>query len=95
MQSDNSSPSPSHESPLSIAPNVPPIPEGFSITREDAICLAEYLEDFQEGDTDLRNTIIANVMAQLCVLRPDKELFNKVEASKVTVHMLIYRAAHS
>jgi hypothetical protein len=95
MQSDHGSPSPSQESPSSVAPNIPLVAEVFSVTREDAEILAEYVEEFQEGDADLRNTIIANVMAELCVLRPDTAPFNKVDASKVAVHIIICRATHS
>jgi hypothetical protein len=56
----------------------------FSITREDAKILEEYVEEFQEGDTDLRNTVIANAMAELSALRPETVSFNKIEASKVS-----------
>jgi hypothetical protein len=65
---------------------VPPVTEVFDITREDAHILEEYVEEFQEGDADLRNTIIANVMAELCALRPETFPFNKMEASKVPFH---------
>ncbi len=57
--------------------------EAFAITREDARILEEYVEEFQEGDADLRSRIIANVMAELCGLRSDTVPFDKVEASKV------------
>ena len=42
--------------------------EAFAITWEDARILEEYVEEFQEGDADLRSRIIANVMAELCGL---------------------------
>jgi len=42
--------------------------EAFAITWEDARILEEYVEEFQEGDADLRCRIIANVMAELCGL---------------------------
>jgi hypothetical protein len=94
MQSDNSSPCISQESLSSLPPNIPPMGDVFSITREDAAILAEYVEEFQEGDTDLRNTIIANVMAELFVLRPDTVPFNKVDASKVAIHIIIFKVIH-
>jgi hypothetical protein len=83
MQSDNGSQSPSQESGTSVSP-VPPMVEVFAITREDATILKEYVEEFQEGDADLRNTIIANAMAELSALCPELEPFDKAEASKVS-----------
>ena len=67
MQSDNGSPSPSRELELS-PPTVPAMVEAFAITQKDARILEEYLEEFQEGDVDLRSRIIANVMVELCGL---------------------------
>jgi hypothetical protein len=84
MQSDYGSQSPSQESDSYPSP-VPPLVEVFTISREDTKILEEYLEDFQEGDSDLRNTIVANAMAELSGLRPETEPFNKIEASKVSM----------
>lgn len=89
MQSDNSSQSqsPSQESLTSASPTpsiVPPMADDFSITREDAKILGTYVEQFEEGNAELRNTIIANAMGELSELRPDGILFNKIEASKVS-----------
>jgi hypothetical protein len=58
--------------------------EVFALTREDAKILEEYVEEFQEGNADLRNTIVANAMAELSELHPETEPFNKIEASKVS-----------
>ena len=84
MQSDNDSQSPSQTSDASPPP-ISPMADVFSITRADAKILEEYVEEFQEGDADLRNTIIANAMAELSALRPEKVSFNKIEASKVSL----------
>ena len=86
MQSDNGSPTPSGVSEDPIPQTVPPMIEVSNITREDALILEEYVKEFQEGDADLRNTIIANVMAEICALRPETLPFNKMEASKVSFH---------
>jgi hypothetical protein len=53
MQSDNGSPSPSQQSEIRFPLNAPPIVETFVISREDAILLEEYVEEFQEGDADI------------------------------------------
>jgi hypothetical protein len=66
---------------------VPPMVEAFSITREDAKILEEYVEEFEEGDNDLRNTIVANAMAELSGLCPETEPFDKIEASKVSIYL--------
>jgi hypothetical protein len=87
MQSDNGSPSPSQKSEIRFPLNAPPIIETFVISCKDAILLEEYVEEFQEGDADVRNTIIATAMAELCALRPPSVLFNKMEASKVCVYV--------
>jgi hypothetical protein len=83
MQSDTNSQSLSPTSDSSPPP-IPPTADIFSITREDAKLLEEYVEEFQGGDADLRNTIIANAMAELSALRPKTASFNKIEASKVS-----------
>jgi hypothetical protein len=89
--SDHASPSPSGESEISSPPIVPHVAEmdTFTITRDDATILEEYVDEFQEGDADLRNTIIANVMAELCALRPEALPFNKIEATKVCFYLIM------
>jgi hypothetical protein len=87
MQSDDGSQSPSQESGVSPSP-VPPMVEAFYITREDAKILEEYIEQFEEGDNDLRTTIVANAMAELSGLCPETEPFDKIEASKVSGHTI-------
>jgi hypothetical protein len=62
--------------------------EAFYITREDAKILEEYIEQFEEGDNDLRTTIVANAMAELSGLHPETEPFDKIEASKVSGHTI-------
>jgi hypothetical protein len=83
MQSNDGSQSPSQESGVSPSP-VPPMVEAFSITRDDAEILQEYKEQFEEGDKDFRNTIVANAMAELCRRRSETEPFDKIDASKVS-----------
>jgi hypothetical protein len=46
--------------------------------------LEEYVNEFQEGDADLRNMIIANAMAELSALQPELDPFDKIDASKVS-----------
>lgn len=87
MQSDDGSPSPSQQSEASLPLIAVPIVEGFSISREDALRLEEYVEEFQSGDTDVRTKIVAAAMAELCALRPASAPFNKAEASKVGPHL--------
>ncbi|KAN0141562.1 hypothetical protein V8E53_000024 [Lactarius tabidus] len=53
----------------------------FSLTREDKELLSEYLEEFGEGDVEMRSTIIENSMAELVMLRPAGTPFNKEQAS--------------
>jgi hypothetical protein len=63
--------------------------DGFSITREDAKILGEYLDEFEDGDSDLRNTIVTNAMAVLSGRHPEIESFDKIEASKVSSDIII------
>ncbi|KAN0125338.1 hypothetical protein V8E53_015595, partial [Lactarius tabidus] len=53
----------------------------FSLTREDKELISEYLEEFGEGDVEMRSTIIENSMAELVMLRPAGTPFNKEQAS--------------
>ncbi|KAN0141412.1 hypothetical protein V8E53_000657 [Lactarius tabidus] len=81
MESDMtlSSPLPSPD----IPDNYDPPPTGmFMITREDSETLLEYVEEFQDSDSDMRSKIVATAMAALVMLRPSREPFNKGEASK-------------
>jgi hypothetical protein len=83
MQSNYGSPSPSQQSEEPFPPNALPSSKEFVISREDANMLQEYVDAFQEGDADVRNTIIAAAMAELYSLHPPTVHFNKVEVSKV------------
>ena len=74
--------------PNSGQDDLPPV-DVFTLTREDKALLSEYIEEFQEGDVDMRCTIVANAMAELVMLRPAGAPFNKDEASKVTAAPLI------
>lgn len=90
MESDTASKVDSSSPASSKHPNIPPT-DGFTITREDAKILSEYVEEFQDGDADMRTTIIANAMAELAVLREDGESFNKSVASKVRyAHIVLW-----
>jgi hypothetical protein len=62
----------------------------FSLTREDKELLSEHLEEFGEGDVDMRSTIIENSMAELVMLRPAGTPFNKEQASGVRASPLIF-----
>jgi hypothetical protein len=83
MQSDYGSLSPSQQSEEPFPPNAPLGLKEFVLSREDAVILQEYVDEFQEGDADVRNTVIAAAMAELCSVRPPTDRFNKVEVSKV------------
>jgi hypothetical protein len=61
----------------------------FTLTREGTALLSEYIEEYQEGDGEMRTTIVANAMAELVLLRPPGSPFNKDEASKVRATPLI------
>ena len=92
MQSDRSSVSPSQQSEsqqseASLPSDAPAVANTFVITREDAIILKEFVEEFQGGNTDVRTTIIAAAMAELRKVRPATTPFNKVEASKVSIRL--------
>jgi hypothetical protein len=62
---------------------------GFTITPQDTVILQQYLDEFQEADTNLRSKIIEKAMAELYQLRPVNTPFDKKEASKVC-HMCIH-----
>ncbi|KAN0138127.1 hypothetical protein V8E53_004016 [Lactarius tabidus] len=59
----------------------PPLTDAFLITRKDSEILSEFLDEFQDGDGEIRNKIITNVMAAVFLARPDGDPFNKSEAS--------------
>ena len=87
MQSSAGSQSPSQESGVS-SPSVSPSPvDTGTITRDDAKILQEYLDDFQDGDVDLRSRIIANALADICELREETEPFDKDAFSKVSIYI--------
>ncbi|KAN0136039.1 hypothetical protein V8E53_006200 [Lactarius tabidus] len=56
--------------------------DAFLITRKDSEILSEFLDEFQDGDGEIRTKIIANAMAAVFLARPDGDPFNKSEASK-------------
>ncbi|KAH8978646.1 hypothetical protein EDB86DRAFT_3151891 [Lactarius hatsudake] len=59
-----------------------PVKLGFSITPQDRDVLQEYLQEFQEADTDDRTRIVEKAMAKLYHLRPVNTPFDKKDASK-------------
>ena len=65
------------------SPTLPSVDNEFSIDSDDAKILQEYLDKFQDGDTELRATIVANAMAELYDLRPEDAPFDKTKASQV------------
>jgi hypothetical protein len=93
MQYDDDSPSPPQIS-VSLPPTLAPAVESFSFTKDDANILREYLDDFKDGDVDLRRTIIANAMAEIAMLRPDDEPFDKADVTTVAIHVAMHIAAH-
>jgi hypothetical protein len=66
-----------------------PLADVFVLTREDTGLLLEYVNKFEQGDLDMRSTIIANAMAELVMLQPAGALFDKDEATKVRSALLI------
>jgi hypothetical protein len=91
MQSDNGSP-PSSQQPEVSFPEVSRSKkaEEFEITKDDAAILRELVDEFQEADLDIRTTIIAAAMAEICALRPATDPFNKVVATAVGVHVISF-----
>jgi hypothetical protein len=83
MYSDDNSDSPSHNSGESAPLATPPEVEHFTLTREDTQILEEYIDSFQEGNTETRARIVAKAMAELAVLRSEDTPFNKALASTV------------
>ncbi|KAH8985230.1 hypothetical protein EDB86DRAFT_2833172 [Lactarius hatsudake] len=61
-----------------------PVKSGFSITPQDRDVLQEYLQEFQEADTDDRTRIVEKAMAKLYHLCPVNTPFDKKDASKET-----------
>ncbi|KAH9010548.1 hypothetical protein EDB85DRAFT_2161146 [Lactarius pseudohatsudake] len=59
-----------------------PVKSGFSITPQDRDILQEYLQEFQEADTDDRTRIVEKAMAKVYHLRPVNTPFDKKDASK-------------
>ncbi|KAH9001968.1 hypothetical protein EDB86DRAFT_2827429 [Lactarius hatsudake] len=59
-----------------------PVKLGFSITPQDRDVLQEYLQEFQEADTDDRTRIVEKAMAKLYHLCPVNTPFDKKDASK-------------
>ena len=82
--SDNHSQSLAHESEPSTAPS---LEETFSITREDAKILDDYLDEFQEGDADVRSAVVVTAMGEIALLQDEEAPFNKVDASRVSLHV--------
>jgi hypothetical protein len=96
MESSSASQSSSKESGTPLpSPTLPPKEDTFTITKDDAKILQEYLDNFQDGDTDLQATIIANAMAELCNLRPEDEPFDKAKASQVHCHESILHVGNT
>jgi hypothetical protein len=83
MQSDSGSQSPDHQPEVQPSRSDSPDLGKFKITREDADILKGMVDEFQEADADVRNTIIAAAMAELYELRPADEPFNKLEVKAV------------
>ena len=65
------------------SPALPSMDGEFTINSDEAKILQEYLDDFQDGDTELRAKIVANAMAELYDLRPEDAPFDKTKASQV------------
>ena len=83
MQSNSGSQSPDHRPEVQPSHSDSPDLGKFKITREDADILKGMVDEFQEADADVRNTIIAAAMAELYELRPPDEPFNKLEVKAV------------
>ena len=65
----------------------PPQVGHFSISSEDAEILEEYIEEFQDTDSELWTRIVANAMTQLAMLWPEDEPFDKAIANKVSLYL--------
>lgn len=87
MQSDVTSESPSQQSDMLLPPDAPSTGDAFVITRVDASILETFVDEFQDGNADVRSTVVATAMAELYMLRPPTSAFNKAEANKVRLHV--------
>jgi hypothetical protein len=92
MQSANSSDSSSGEPEIPTGATLHPPTNGFKLTPEDANILNEYIDEFEQADTQMRNNILEKAMGELYRLRPGNSAFDKKEAKQVCilgVHMCI------
>jgi hypothetical protein len=69
----------------------------FSISKEDAEILRQYLDDFQNSETGGRAAIIQRAMAEVYQRYPPNPLFDKLEAGDVShrlfehqIHLFLY-----
>jgi hypothetical protein len=83
MESDTGSSEMSSALPQSLDHHDSLPADDFTLTKDDIEACAVYLDEFQEGDADRRNTIVANAMADIVILRPVGAPFDKLKASKV------------
>jgi hypothetical protein len=72
---------------VSFPPDAPSTVDAFIITQNDARALEKYVEEFQDGNADVRSRVVAAAMADLYMLRPETSPFNKAEANKVRLHL--------
>lgn len=80
------SPSDSHSGGSDVSSAHDEHASGFTITSRDSDILQNYLDEFQEANTNLRTIVIERAMAQLYELRPVSAPFDKKDAKKVCFH---------
>ena len=83
MQSPHSSDISSGESEIPPSPIVHCPTTGFKVTSKDADILNEYMDEFENADTQTRDNILEKAMGELYKLRPGNTAFNKKEAKQV------------
>jgi len=65
---------------------------GFVIGPNDKGVLKKYLNEFQDGDWDVRVEVVGKALGEIYRLRPDDTPFGKKEATEVCIaysHMRI------
>jgi hypothetical protein len=77
MSSANNSDSSSGEPEMPPGPAMNPPADGFRITTQDSSILKGYMNEFEQGDTPMRNKIIERAMGELYKLWPGNSSFDK------------------
>lgn len=88
MESNNGSLFQLGEAEIISRPDITAAPGAFIITPDDAIILREKLKEFEDGKSDLRTTIVQQMITELYKLRPADFPFDKKLAGEVFAALL-------